>query len=161
MKDFSIFLTLGILFIILQCTFFSFQNYSPDLVLLLIVYKGCKSSSKIKDFPLVFLLGYFMDLFCAIKIGVFSSFLVLSFLLCSWLNLKFSLENLPIQTIICFLFASLKGLFLSLLQGYYGINSKEILIHSFINGGLTPFVFPILKQIEAKSRARSPERALY
>lgn len=154
MKDFSLFLALGILSIILQSTLFTFQHYSPDIALLLTVYKGCTSSSRIKDFSLVFLLGYLMDLFYASKMGVFSSFLGASFFLCSWLNLKFDMESLPLQTIVCFLFASLKGLFLALIQGGHSINSRNILIHSFINGGLTPFVFPFLKQIEAHKRRK-------
>jgi len=152
MNDFFIFLALGILSIIFQSTFFSFHNYSPDPILLLAVYKGCSSSSKIKDFLLVFLLGYLMDLFDASKMGAFSSFLILSFLLCLWLNLKFNLERLLVQAVICFMLTFFKGLFLPFIQGNYSLNFRGSLIHSSINSGLTPFVFPLLKRMETHRR---------
>jgi len=117
MKRILIPLFLGVLFLIVQTTWFTFlpiRRIRPDIVLILTLYLGL-SSSPISGGILVFILGYLMDLFSGNGFGLYAFSRPFLFYCAQLFKDRIYLESVPSRSLFVFLFALTEGFILLIL----------------------------------------------
>jgi rod shape-determining protein MreD len=160
----------GILFLILQTTFFpSFpiQRVRPDILLILTLYLAFLFPP-IYGGILAFLMGYLLDLFSGNALGFYTFSRPLVFFAAQFFKERFYVEGFSFQFLFAFLFGMLEGvLILILMNAFQPIslgNLYPLLIHfllpqSFFTGLATPPLF-FLFQMGSSYLFRQPEKGI-
>mgnify|MGYP001619344398 CR=1 FL=1 len=110
-------LILGVIFLIVQTTWFTFPPIRwirPDIVLILTLYLGL-SSPPISGGILVFFLGYLMDLFSGNGFGLYAFSRPFLFYCAQLFKDRIYLESFSSRSLFVFLFALAEGLILLIL----------------------------------------------
>lgn len=157
MKRILLPLCIGILFLILQTTLFSFipiHRIRPDLLLILTLYLAFLFPPVLGGI-LAFLMGYLMDLFSGNALGFYTFSRPLIFFGAQFFKERFYLEGFSSQFLFAFVSAILEGILIFILMNtlqslslgnLYLLLFTFLLPQSFFTGLATPFLFFIFQK---------------
>jgi len=154
------FLALGFALLVIQSNLyrlvdlFHVSGATPTLLLPLVVFMGVHEYSIARGAALSFVLGYFLDLFAASPVGLFTFISVATFLVARVAGVRLAAQTLLTKIALAFAFALLEGVLLVVLTAIFGgdpLRSRSLAVivpaHAISTALVAPFVFRIAERI--------------
>ncbi|MFO0551915.1 MAG: hypothetical protein U0271_26250 [Polyangiaceae bacterium] len=154
------FLALGIALLIVESGLFRILDRihpaiaTPSLLLPLIVFMGVHEYSLARGAALAFILGYFLDVFAAAPLGLFTFISVATFLVARVAGVRLAAQTLATKVALAFVFALFESILVVALTAIFGgdphrARSLAILVpgHAITTAVSAPLVFRIAERV--------------
>jgi rod shape-determining protein MreD len=156
----SAFLALGIALLILQSNLYlvigriHVPGITPSLLLPLIVFMGVHEYSLARGTALAFLLGYFLDVFSAAPVGLFTFITVATFVVSRAAGVRLAAQTLLTKIALAFVFALVEGVLIVVLTAIFGGDAARpralallVAPHAISTALVAPFVFSLAERV--------------
>ncbi len=154
------FLAIGIGLLIIQSNLYrligklQISGVTPSLLLPLVVFMGVHEYSMARGAALSFLLGYFLDLFTAAPIGLFTFITVSTFVVARAAGVRLAAQTLLTKIALAFAFALLEGVLIIILTAIFSTDTARpralaslVLPHAVGTAIFAPFVFSLAERV--------------
>ena len=151
MKDFLLFLALGIVIFITESILLAmprFQWFRYDLFIPLIIFMGLYQPTHV-GLPLCILFGFFMDVFSGGIFGLFLSIYFWLFCLVKAVLRFLDLQNLFLEAVLVIFGVAAENLTIIILMQLLGqgelryVTLQDIIVQTLFAGATTPFIFVV------------------
>jgi rod shape-determining protein MreD len=156
------FLALGVALLVVQSNLFRIlgrlhvTGATPSLLLPLVVFMGVHEYSMARGAALAFTLGYLLDVFAAVPIGLFTFITVVTFVVSRAAGVRLAAQTLITKVALALSFALAQGVLIVVLTAIFGNDPARpralallVLPHAVSTALCAPFVFALAERIHA------------
>ena len=156
------FLALGIALLVIQSNLFRvvgrlhIAGATPSLLLPLVVFMGVHEYSVARGAALSFTLGFFLDVFAAAPLGLFTFITVATFVVSRAAGVRLAAQTLVTKVALALVFALVQGILIVVLTAIFGNDPARpralaLLVAPFAvaTAICAPFVFSLAERIHA------------
>lgn len=162
------FLALGVALLIVQSNLYRIiafihlvgltdvSGVTPSLLLPLIVFMGVHEYSMARGAALSFILGYFLDVFAAAPVGLFTFVTVATFVVSRAAGVRLASQTLITKIILALAFALAQGVLIIVLTAIFGNDAARpralallIAPHAVATAVCAPLIFHLAERIHA------------
>src|SRR5690242_14236987 len=156
------FLALGVALLIVQSNLFRMigrlhvPGATPSLLLPLVVFMGVHEYSMARGAALAFILGYFLDVFAAAPVGLFTFITVATFVVSRAAGVRLAAQTLLTKIALALVFGLVEGVLIVALTAIFGNDPARpralallVLPHAVATAICAPFIFSIAERVHA------------
>jgi rod shape-determining protein MreD len=156
------FLALGVALLVVQSNLFRIvgrlhvAGATPSLLLPLVVFMGVHEYSVARGAALSFTLGFFLDVFAAAPLGLFTFVTVATFVVSRAAGVRLAAQTLVTKVALALVFALVQGILIVVLTAIFGNDPARpralallIAPQAVATALFAPFVFSIAERIHA------------
>ncbi len=156
------FLALGIALLVVQANLFRvigrlhIAGATPSLLLPLVVFMGVHEYSVARGAALSFTLGFFLDVFAAAPLGLFTFITVATFVVSRAAGVRLAAQTLITKVALALVFALVQGILIVVLTAIFGNDPARpralallVAPYAVATAICAPFVFSLAERIHA------------